>query len=65
MADVRVVGKSCVDWVLNDVSRDSSGIVAIAQDALEVAFLPQTHTAASSMHSARSLFGHLYEALQI
>ena len=42
MADVRVVQNSRVEWVLNDVSRDGSGIVAIAQYAVEVPFLPES-----------------------
>jgi hypothetical protein len=57
--------KARFDWVVDDVSRDGSWIVAIAQHAFEISFLPEPLTVASPMDSARALLSHLREALQI
>jgi hypothetical protein len=57
--------KARFDWIVDDVPSYRRRIISIAQHTLEVALLPESLTAASSMHSARSLLCHLREALQI
>ena len=69
LPDVRIFvwafGQTRTNRIVRDVLRDGSDVISIAQDALEIALLPQALTAAPSMDSTRSLLGHLREAPQI
>jgi hypothetical protein len=39
-SDVGVIRKARFDWIVEDVPRERSRVISIAQDAVEIAFLP-------------------------